>query len=200
MNRRHNGKRTRRGFTIVELLVVISVMAVIATLAIGAAIKSVKQSSRRRIDTMARALEMALSSYRAQENAWPFDVSDLDKDPRDSGVLWAHGANNVKVFKKMYPGAGSSMVYLDASAFLSIEVIDPDTKKPTRSLRSVLNLKQYDKAALGYPLPDNPNRFCYYCVCYFPLTDTVKVLRQDEKHPAITNGGKELDCPDWNKQ
>lgn len=43
-------KITRRGFTIVELLVVISIMAIIATLATGAVLKSVRQSRIRRAD------------------------------------------------------------------------------------------------------------------------------------------------------
>ena len=45
-----NGSDRRRGFTILELLVVISIMAIIATLATGAAIKAVKQSRNKRID------------------------------------------------------------------------------------------------------------------------------------------------------
>ena len=190
MIREHNGKTARRGFTIVELLVVMSVMAVIATLAIGAAVKSVKQSRIRRIDTMGRALEMALSSYRAQENAWPFTVEDLVPDPRDPGVLWAHGEKNAKVFKKMYPGAGGNLVYLDASAFLT------SIQGSRMSLRAALNSGKRD-APLGYPNPDNTSRFCFYCVSYFPLTDTVKVYRQDQQHPPIGAGGGGLDCPDW---
>ena len=192
MKRESNGEMTRRGFTIVELLVVMSVMAVIATLAIGAAVKSVKQSRIRRIDTMARALEMALSSYRAQENAWPFTVGDLVPDPRDQGVLWAHGEDNVKVFKRLYPGDGGAMVYLDASAFLT------SVQGSRMTLRAALTANKRD-APLGYPNPDNTSRFCYYCVCYFPLTDTVKVYRQDQQHPSITLGGAGLDCPDWTK-
>ena len=192
MKHEQNCRTTRRGFTIVELLVVMSVMAVIATLAIGAAIKSVKQSRLQRINTMARTLEMALSSYRAQNNEWPFTVGDLTPDPRDKNIMWAHGQDNIKVFRKLYQGSGSSIVYLDASAFLTT------VNGARMPLRKALSEHKLD-APLGYPQPDNMNRFCYYCVCYFPLTDTVKVYRQDQQHPEIVEAGEKLDCPNWTK-
>ncbi|MBV5332608.1 prepilin-type N-terminal cleavage/methylation domain-containing protein, partial [bacterium] len=58
-----NGKdrgMSRRGFTIIELLVVISIMAVLATLVTGAALKAIKQGRNKRIDATCKALEIAL--------------------------------------------------------------------------------------------------------------------------------------------
>jgi prepilin-type N-terminal cleavage/methylation domain-containing protein len=193
------GARARGGFTILELLVVVSIMAVIATLATGAAIKSVKSSRNRRVDAMARALEMALANYRAQENQWPFSRSDLQEDPRDKAILWAHGVDNVKVFQKMYHGSGgqSTTVYLDTSAFLT-QIQGSGLRVP---LRTALDLKKHTEAPIGYPLPENPNIFYCYCVCYNTLTDTVKVYTQHNRHPKLSDYGEELQCPNpkWNK-
>lgn len=191
MQKRFHRNRTRRGFTILELLVVISIIAIIATMATGAAIKSIKQSRLRRIETMAKGLELALQNYRAQENAWPFDLADCVHNNQDRSRYWLHGVNNNKAFEKLFTGAAgqSKTAYLDASAYL---VVTQGRRMP---LRTALNLRRTD-CALGYPHPENTSRFCYYCVCYSPATDTVKVVRQDTGHTSAEGGG--FTCPEWN--
>ncbi len=183
-------KTTRRGFTILELLIVVSIIAIIATLAIGAAIKSVKQARNRRVDTMARGLEIALANYRAQENTWPFSIDDFVQDQNDRSRYWIHGKNNAKAFKKLYDGSGGQKksAYLEASSYL---VLSGGSRV---SLRVAIDKGRTD-AVFGYPLPDNTSRFCCYCLCYNPLTDTVKVVRQDTKHFNV-NGGQ-FKCPEW---
>lgn len=184
--------RTRSGFTILELLIVISIIAIIATLATGAATKSMRQSRIKRITTMATGLEIAMANYRAQENAWPFDLSDCVQDRNDSTRYWLHGVNNAQAFRNMYhgPGGQSKTVYLDAGAYLATA----DGRR--LSLQAALSQGKTD-AAIGYPQPENANRFCYYCICYNPLTDTIKVVRQDTKHSNADGG--EFDCPEWNR-
>lgn len=180
----------RRGFTILELLIVVSIIAIIATLSIGAAVKSVKQSRLRRISAMAQGLEIALANYRAQENAWPFELSDCVQDKNDRTRYWIHGKNNAVAFRKLYDGSGGQKksAYLEASAYL---VVSQGSRIP---LRSAVDLRRTD-AIFGYPKPDNTSRFCCYCLCYNPLTDTVKVFRQDEQHHDMY--GNAFTCPDW---
>jgi prepilin-type N-terminal cleavage/methylation domain-containing protein len=184
--------RGRKGFTILELLVVISIIAVIATLATGAAVKAIQQVRNRRIETMARGLELALANYRAQENAWPFELSDFVQDRNDRTRYWIHGEDNVKAFKKMYNVSGGNKIgYLDAAAYLV-------TVGGRRSSLLAALEKGSSEASVGYPNPRNTSRFCYYCVCFNPLTDTVKVVRQDAKHQNAE--GADFDCPNWNNQ
>lgn len=179
---------TRRGFTILELLIVISIIAIIATLATGAAIKSMKQNREKRIAVMAKGLEVALMNYRAQENKWPFDLNDRFRKNPEESRYWFHGEEeNFEAFQKMFGGTTS---YLDENAYLvtvkgSRGTLKEALKKGGKSVQ----------ASFGYPKPDDTSRFCYFCVCYSPLTDTVKVVRQDEKH--INAEGGEFKCPKW---
>lgn len=200
------------GFTILELLVVVSIMAVIATLATGAALKSMVQSRNKRVDTTVRVLEMALANYRAQENRWPDAFASAQGQDE---TLWFHAQDNKKVFLDLYKGGKTgNMVYLDNSSLLAIV----DGKRMT--LQEALfgnkdkKIAKQDpsKISLGYALPANPNVFCCFCVEYKPITDSVKVHRQDVRQaPYVRNApwenppGNRMDgdhtCPDgyWQK-
>jgi prepilin-type N-terminal cleavage/methylation domain-containing protein len=176
-------RAARGGFTMLELLVVISVIAIIATFAVGAATKSFKGSREKRVATSITGLEIALQNYRAQVGKWPFKLSDLEQDPDDPNTFWAHAKNNVKVFQPLYHGAGSSRtVYLDGSALFT----------EINGARIFLNkaLENNKNFSIGYPLPANPDIFCYFCVEYKTLTDTVKVHRQDVRRAPYTEGSR----------
>ena len=169
MRNRKGNRLARRGFTIIELLVVISIMAVIATLATGAALKAVKQSRNKRVDATCKALEVALMNYRAQENAWPVALNPSGKDT----TVWYHGVDNKQVFKPMYHSSkgGSSTVYLDASALMA------ENKGKRKTLQKFLNEGNTD-VSLMYPDPDDTRHVNYYCVEFNQNTDSVKVHSQ----------------------
>lgn len=191
MTMRKRVRAARASFTLLELLVVISVMAIIAALAVGAASKSLIASRNKRVTASIQGLEIALQNYRTQEGKWPFLIAQLVQDPDDANTFWAHGKNNVAVFQPLYHGAGPSRtIYLDGSALFT----------ELNGTRLLVNkaLKNSPNFSLGYPLPSNPDIFCYFCVEYKTLTDTVKVHRQDVRK-APYNTGDRIDgdhtCP-----
>lgn len=207
-------KRLKRklGFTILELLVVVSIMAVIATLATGAALKSIMQSRNKRVDTTIRVLEMALTNFRAQENRWPDAFSTAQGS---DGTLWKHAEDNKLVFKDLYEGGKSkNIVYLDYSSLLAIVDGRRMTLQDALFGNKSKRISAHDPAtiSLGYALPSNPNVFCCFCVEYKPITDSVKVHRQDVREspykpnaPTDEKPGNRVDgdhnCPDgyWRK-
>jgi prepilin-type N-terminal cleavage/methylation domain-containing protein len=177
-----NLKPRSAGFTILELLVVVSIMAVIATLATGAVVKAVKQGRKKRVEATCRALEMALTNYRAQEGKWPFKLSDLKRQgtegqSRNDKKYWAHGADNAKVFKDLYQGAGQKTVYLDASAVMAL--LDGQRVQ----LRAALSAGRRD-VPLIYADPNETSILRYYCVEYRVETDTVAVHPHSDHSPC----------------
>ncbi|MEI7901014.1 MAG: type II secretion system protein [bacterium] len=162
-----SNKKPRRGFTILELLVVISIMAVLATLSIGAATRAIKRVRNNRIDSTCKALEMALMNYRAQENKWPVTMKPSGND---SKVVY-QDKENKEVFKPLYKTSGSSRTsYLDASAVLA------DYQGHITPLQKVLS-KGITDVPLAYPDPEKTSRICYFRVEFNLLTDSVKVSR-----------------------
>jgi prepilin-type N-terminal cleavage/methylation domain-containing protein len=200
-------KRTL-GFTILELLVVVSIMAVIATLATGAALKSMVQSRNKRVDTTVRVLEMALANFRAQENRWP-DAFSSSQGHMDGGEShWFHAKDNRLVFLDLYEGGKSgNMVYLDNSSLLASVDGARMTLQDALFGNKEKKISKQDPAriSLGYALPSNPDVFCCFCVEYKAITDSVKVHRQDVREAPYHSGNRvdgDHTCPDdyWRKR
>ncbi|MBQ9430989.1 MAG: type II secretion system protein [Kiritimatiellae bacterium] len=162
--------RNKKGFTILELLVVISIIAIVATLATGAAIKALHQVRERRIDGMITILETAINTYRVDTGEWPFKISELSHNASDNTKYWAHGKNNKLVFSDLYEIKDGNKGYLDGSGLFAIyqggrKRLNEVPKGSRRNL------------PLGYPDPKDQSIFRYFCVEYNSLTQNVQVRR-----------------------
>lgn len=160
-------KNAKKGFTIVEMLVVVAVMAMIATLATGAVMKSMRTMREKKLNAMISGLQMALDNYRAQQNEWPFEISELKRVNNSQTLYRAEGENNVVVFRKMFK---SKNTYIDPSAILT------RVGGSRMSVRQALEQGKTD-LPLGYPEPSNTSEFKFFTVEYNLATDSVKVNR-----------------------
>jgi prepilin-type N-terminal cleavage/methylation domain-containing protein len=158
--------KAKRGFTLVELLMVIVVMAMIATLATGAAIKSIRTAKEKRIDSTCVTLTQALMNYRAAEQSWPVPL-----DPQGNKVTVEFRNNNAEVFGPLLEDP--KKLYLDPSGLF--------TKIPglgVVSLRVALDRQMAPAICpLGYPDPANANIFKFFKVTFNVSLDTVSVER-----------------------
>jgi len=160
----------RQGFTILELLVVISIIAVIAAMATGGAIKAIKQARYKKVGATISALEMGLQSYRAKENKWPFELSKLERDT-GTGDYWAKGKKNAVVFQKLL--TSTTTKYLDTSALTTAI----NGRKSVKDELEANGSSGDVNIPIGYADPEDTTQFKYFNVRYYPLTDRVKVLK-----------------------
>lgn len=162
-------KGKKSGFTIVEMLLVVAVMAIIATLAIGAIVKSLKSARHKRINATVVVLEAALNNYRAQQNKWPFRLSEMKRDNRDQTLYWATGPENAVAFEKL----------LDADVTLLGDTSALLTKVNGHRISVKQALEEnLSPIPIGYPNPDNTDDFRYFRVRYNSITDSVNVYTQ----------------------
>lgn len=72
-------KRSRHGFTIVELLMVVGILAILLGLVTTAASSAMRQGREKRMSAMKQVLQSGLATYYARNGNWPPDGGKMDK-------------------------------------------------------------------------------------------------------------------------
>ena len=90
----------RRGFTIVELMMVIGVIAVLMTIVTTTAMSSMRGSREKMAEAMRVALQSAITTYQAQDSGgkWPSEIESYAENA-ETAVLSESDAQ--KVFQKI---------------------------------------------------------------------------------------------------
>jgi prepilin-type N-terminal cleavage/methylation domain-containing protein len=74
-------KRARKGFTIVELLMVIAVLAVLMGIVSTAATSVIRKARTRENEALRSALQAGIATYCQQEGYWPPGKSGANAKP-----------------------------------------------------------------------------------------------------------------------
>jgi prepilin-type N-terminal cleavage/methylation domain-containing protein len=82
--RRKGGESPRRGFTLIEILIVISIIALLASLVLASVSIGKDQALRSAARSMVHALDVGLENYAQDEGRYP--GSDLQADPDRNDV------------------------------------------------------------------------------------------------------------------
>lgn len=84
----------KKGFTIVELLMVIGIIGVLLGIVTTAASSSVKMARSRKADALCRLVETGLATYYAQNDKWPVSFEGKRGNSKD-----AYGDDNPDVYE-----------------------------------------------------------------------------------------------------
>lgn len=77
----------RKGFTIVELMMVVGILSVLVTIVTTAASGAIKQARARKADALVTMVNSGIATYYAQNDEWP----DFDSDGRTGNYRMSGG-------------------------------------------------------------------------------------------------------------
>ena len=78
----------KRGFTIIELLMVVTILATLMGIITTAVFASLRQARGRRADAMRQTLQNGIIAYRQLKDEWPGDLEKLaNKPPSNRGTV-----------------------------------------------------------------------------------------------------------------
>ncbi len=118
-------KKARSGFTIVELLAVIGVVAVLISIIASVATNSIRAGRTKRANVMCSSLQQAIAAYYAEEGKWPKDIEDKMDSGTDEDTIEFKGTMADSIFQdvvgKGFGKSGKKSMLLDASGLFVCE-------------------------------------------------------------------------------
>ena len=192
----------RRGFTIVELMMVIGVIAVLMTIVTTTAMSSMRGSRDKMAEAMRVALQAAITTYQAQDSTgkWPSEIETYAENA-ESAVLGE--SESQKVFQKivqMSTGQGEKYIPLiDPHGLFVAPYGVEDGKGAGRSFSSA---RQGDgrrqklpvaQMAFGYQ-GKMTGRFHRFNIIYHAQTDSIEVSKCCQNCISVS-GCRNHNCP-----
>ncbi len=190
----------KRGFTIVELVMVVGILAVLLTMVTTAASQSLKASRSKRMDALISIVQTGLATYYAQKGEWPGTVGrriangnvkggsdDESRNNRSNADLYELTSAEVRdTIKDMVDEAKKGNPVMDLTGLfvsrnsgekgqkgLGLDFITAirGTKETARKMKTA-------EMYYGYPCPET-GYFRRFKIVYSIPTDQMTVSRQD---------------------
>jgi len=182
----------RRGFTIVEMLMVIGVLGILVTLVTVASTTVIRKSRVRRTDAMKYVLKAGFATYYTHRGEWPGKLKTLCDDgptsdfEKNKGYTYLDDTFADQAIRKLVDESRSGNPMLDISG-LFVAKSDSASKKNTAGMdfrQAVLKNSRGGKMAVaqmafGYPESEK-GHFRRFVIKYNFKTDTVDVMTQSD--------------------
>ena len=187
----------KRGFTIVEMLMVIAILGVLITIITAASSTAIRQSRARRTEAMRVVLQAGISAYYTKEGEWPGALKELsDKGPqtddaKKSRVAYLSDTDADGVFQELAMQAAKGTPLLDVSGLFVCRISSFQGYGNNKHSRGMdFRAAKLAGRKRGEAIGTNQLRFGYptkatgdflpFIVKYNFSTDTVSVMTQSE--------------------
>ena len=114
----------KKGFTLIEVMVVVAIIGILVGIVSVAVSGSVKSARERRGQAMATAFQQAIATYYAQEGRWPSAIEAKAGNMGDADSVELSATEADEVFRdivKKSVGANATRPLIDASALFVAE-------------------------------------------------------------------------------
>ena len=170
----------KKGFTLIELMLVVAVLAILITIVATAASGAIKSARERRRDAMAVVLREGIATYYARNGKWPGGI-ESKAESGDSHTF--SGSEADAVFREVVKGSvGRKNPYLDPHSLMvapsgvadgksyGAPFMEVRKKNPPPHLRRL----GVESMSFGYQDPSS-GRFRRYSIYYNAASDSVEV-------------------------
>lgn len=191
-------KMVKKGFTIVELLMVIAVLAILAGIITTAASSALKNARDRRTEAMKQTLKNGISVYYQQKGEWPGALKSLSENGNGNEKVFLLNSQQAQtVFRAVVEESlksGNNPMMDVSGLFVSKSAGTDDNAKGSgmdfttakegdrarNAMRSVSQMNfGYADQKTGY--------FRAYWIDYNSETDSINVLTLSEKKNNVNN-------------
>lgn len=182
--------RTKRGFTIVELLLVIGVISVLITIVVTAASSVIRSSRSQRTSAMKTVWQSAIATWQAadRDGKWPGVIDNLARNGQSKALTQGEAQDVFRMIVQKSTGAnGKVLPLVDPHGLFvapngakdGVTMGRPYDEAHRGTSRSKRGLRVNDME-FGYP-GVNSGRFYHFNIIYHAASDSVTVSTCCEK-------------------
>ena len=195
----------KKGFTIIELLMVIAILAVLLGIITTAATASIRQSRERQTQAIKQTLQNGIAAFKVRKDKWPGELEKWANQEHQGtiGYLSNHDYDGVvQDILKYSTGKFAKNRVLDPVGLSIIPVGKDDGKVGCMDFRSVTtknnkHAKHMEWHEMTVVYPKTENGLAYrYVIEYNSESDAVTVMTQGE-YSSKNNGGRWMGAEIW---
>ena len=180
----------KKGFTIIELLMVIAILAVLLGIVTTAATASIRQARERRTQAMKQTLQNGIAAFRVRNRGkWPGKLEDWATQQNDDKLGYLSNNNYDNVMHELLKASSGKMTksrVMDPVGLSVIPTTGADGKLNCMDYRSVTtknnkHAKRMEPSEMTvvYPRTDD-GKALRYVIEYNSESDEVSVMTQGE--------------------
>lgn len=173
----------RRGFTIIELMMVVGIISVLITVSVTAVNGSMKAARKQRAESLCTMVEQSIAAYYAQKDEWPVEP----QDPQNGKEYYQYEQDDVQeIIRTVIREIKNNNPLIDVSGlFVANQELykkRPDKTHGMDFLTAIHGSKQHpgtlklSQMCFGYPNPGT-GLFRPFTMRYYPASDKITVTQ-----------------------
>ena len=194
----------KRGFTIIELLMVVAILAVLLGIITTAATASIRQSREQQTRAVKLILQNGIAAYKARKDEWPGKLDEWKDKSHDGTVGYLSKGDYDEVVQEVLrvsTGKYAKNRVMNPVGLTVMDVSQDDNTTGCVDFRSVntknnRHVKQleYNEVTVVYPKKDTGKAY-RYVIEYNAETEDVSVMTQEEFNAMADRN----DWDHWNR-